>query len=1385
MSDRQEHFPHLNQAEQTAVKNVQADGDITIETITQNITQIVIKETGDSPPKIIKIDWRKVCHKVLMQQQENQRLRCKATELGFELNVYVPLGLVERKQQQRRSASDNVEREEVYQLSKEVITKEYEHDAFLNEVIGVNSTDNKHVAIVGEPGAGKTTLLTNIADWIDKNEKGLPIFISLANLQNKSLEDYLLKVWLEEALNFIDSEARVYQDAVKESLKKRFRGGVVWLLLDGLDEMAVSSSTSALATIQSQLSGWVVKARVALTSRLNVWDFRLNNPLANFETYRTLEFAKEQVEQFIKEWFAAANNILIGTQLQTKLEESQYQRVRELVKNPLRLALLCQTWFYKQGELPETRAELYQRFVQDFYREWKSELHSITWTEKQELNKALGKLALAGIKNQARFRLGENLAYEVMGEQLFKSACDWGWLNLVDRDVETNDPVYAFFHPSFQEYFAATAIDDWHFFLNHIPKNPRQGSYRIFEPQWKEPMLLWLGRPEDKLRQQKESFIKALVEFDDGCGEWLSQAQVDEGFYEYQAYFLAAAGIAEFGSCSRADEIVKQIVQWSFGYVDEEGKKHRFLYLIQEGAQEALQETERTKAIARLVTLLNSTEDEYIPLLATRSLEEIGTGNETVIARLVELLGSTRDKSIKMQAAESLGKIDPGNETAIAALVELLESTQDEYEDYIEYYEFCQNVVDTLREIGTGNETAIEALVELIDSTNYENTFLYYGNTFLYYENTLWNAAYSLEKIGTGNETAITRLEELLDSTQDGYKRWVAAKSLGKIDPGNETAITRLEELCEPTALAKMAWSIEEELRESTEDEAPYECQVIESLWEIAPGNENAIAALVELIGSTEDENTYYPVADTLRKIGTGNEAAITRLVELLDSTEDEYTPWTRIQAAESLGDIGSGNETAIAALVELLGSTQDESTRMAAADSLGKIEPGNQTAIAALEELLDSTQDEDIRRQAAYSLGKIEPGNQTAITALVELLGSTQDEDIRRQAAYSLEKIGTGNETAITRLEELLDSTEDEKTLWDVAYNLGKIDPGNETAINSLIRLLRSTQDEDIRRQGTSHLGKIGNGNETAITCLVKLLDSTEYENTRIRAVESLEKIDPGNEIAIAASVALLGLLGPSGFIPSNVVNSLKKIDPGNETAIAALVQLLESSKDEFTRIQAARTLKKISLPNNFEQVVSALKDSLNDSQRFNQQCYGFIWNCAQNMTYPAFYQAWHKDTLDTSAIQSLDLADLPQILTEEIAKDVELRDKVQLICIDGSKIMDKDNPAVEIYDQMLDYDCSERANGEPETIPSLKSYWHSLQRKSNKLMVMVFYDSTALKPEWVGFSQSLIDALKTFKGAICVVTEQPVDNLKQFSSREPHLFENLVEWITSNHLD
>ncbi|MBO1047809.1 MAG: NACHT domain-containing protein [Dolichospermum sp. DEX182a] len=488
-----------------------------------------------------EIDWLKICHTKLEDQQK--QIRKNASEMGFELDFPpVPLGLVERKHQQRRD--ENVDRKDVYQLEKEVIAKIYEHDDFLEQVINQNPAGkNKHIAMVGEPGAGKTTLLTAIASYIKNENKELPIVISLGSLQGMTLEEYILKKWLPDITPTSE---------IEEQLKRRFSKDGVWLLLDGVDEMGESSPTAALNKISQALTDWLGKARVVLTCRLNVWDANpLYNDLRGFDTYKTQEFNPEQIDQFIENWFKCDDKIQRGEELKAKLREPGKERIRELVTNPLRLSLLCQIFYQdKHGELPETKAGLFDLYAKYFYY-WKStpetqELRDSPELQK-ELHQGLGKLALEGIKRDARFRLNKSLVVEVMTERLFKLARDVGWLNLVDRDV------YAFFHPNFQEYFAALVIDDWHYFLNHNNANPnpsiqyknKKCVYRVFEKKWKEVILFWMGR-EDIISPIKNEFMLEMSKFEDGCDFKNNCVNI----WKWDLFHIAENCFQEFTDCS-------------------------------------------------------------------------------------------------------------------------------------------------------------------------------------------------------------------------------------------------------------------------------------------------------------------------------------------------------------------------------------------------------------------------------------------------------------------------------------------------------------------------------------------------------------------------------------------------------------------------------------------------------------------------------------------------------------------------------------------------------------------------------------------------------------------------------------------------------------------
>jgi HEAT repeat protein/energy-coupling factor transporter ATP-binding protein EcfA2 len=1132
--------------------------------------QVKSPSPTDTPPPPKGINWRQVCQDML-EAQNQRRLTTNPLTVGdgvaFELDeIYVPLGLVERKQQRRVGGDVSPDQgSRIYEPEiTDEITKTFQQDEFFEQVLRFGRS--RRIAIIGEPGAGKTTLLQKIAVWVLDNTEDIPIWISLADLQGKTLKAYLLQNWLEDATRTV-----YVSEEMQKALGELFNSKRVWLLLDAVDEMSVETyGNTPLQWIANQITGWIADARVVLTCRLNVWDAG-KNALEIFEVYRNLDFSygdaqtPDQVEQFIKHWFKPKPQL--AEQLRAELDQPGRERIKDAVKNPLRLALLCRTWALGQGGLPNTKAGLYQQFTAALY-EWKQDRFPTTSSQRQELNQALGELAKRAISEEkTKYRLRQSFVCSVLGEpekELFGLALQLGWLNQVGVAAEAEnrgEKVYAFYHPTFQEYFAAQAVEDWHYFLNHTVHNPIQGTYRIFEQQWKEVILLWLGR-DDVPYQQKDEFIKALLEFKDGCGEGFFEGYRYRGFYEYRAYFLAALGIAEFSDCSQSDEIVTQLVEWGIGDFNP--------------ARAALQQTERRRAIAALVQLLSSTEDEITRRYVASFLRKIGTGNPEAIAALVQLLKSTEDETTRRLTTDSLGEIGSGSSEAINALVQLLESTKNEY--------ICQQAV------------------------------------------------YNLGKVGIGNETALIALEQFIKSTEDENIRRLA----------------------------------------------------VYNLWKVGRGNVIASISSVQLIKSTEDEYTYWQevAAGSSREDGAGNTGSITALVQLLESTQDEEI---RLLAATSLGELGRDNETAIMALVQLLKSTKNESIRRQVVSSLRKIAIGNSEAIAALVQLLQSTEDETTCRRTVVSLGEIGLSSPEAIKALVQIIESTKNEYTRQQAIYSLGKVGLSNPEAIKALMRQLDSSEDKYTRWQAASSLGNIDPGNSEAVKVLVQLLESTHNRAIRRQ----------------------------------AADSLKKILRDEQL---------------------------------EEAIAVLKNYLSAETYD----------------QNFQQF---------------RECYEVIWHCAHHMSYSAFYQAWHTQAILTHPElqeitsmgsnfinQSLNLAELPRSLSAAVANEPILCQSIHLICIDGSKFIDRDNPATKIYTEMVKSGCPKCEDSTPKTMQELQAYWDLLD--TDKRVVLVFYENT-------GFSETFLDALSKFDGAICVITAQTLDNIPLQCFSSGRAIADIVEWL------
>lgn len=984
-----------------------------------------------------KINWRDVCRVMLQKSLPIHpfitQFEGKAEELE---KLDISLGSVkpDRSSHLPDEAEDNetLERDAAGTLrdrnSEYLIGQEYQQAEFFEQVLrqGNSQTKGRKLAIVGKSGSGKTLLLQKIAAWVLDKTEDVPIWISASEMGTGLLNPYWQEKWLKKAAKGRNTPALDWQEGFQELLAS----GRVWLLVDGIDEIGqdyFSGKGESLSRLLQHLGNLIDRVRIVVTCRTHTWQ---NNPktLSAFDIYHTLALNyPREVRSFIERWFDPSHlpatqertEENLGKQLCQALDRPGRERLRHWVQNPSCLGLLCRLWQQQPGELPQTQAELYGQLVEQLYQ-WKAGTVHATSIQQQQLNKALGKLALQAMQYTiSSARLSHRFVTEVLGREaeLLPTILQLGWLHPVRNDGESsNERYYAFFDTTFQAYFAASAIEDWRFFLNHSLGSEEKetqtdssdsfsrAAYRIFDRQWKAVILLWLGRTDIKT-EIKETFIQALVEFDDRCGK--------DNYYGKRAYLLAAAGIAEFKECTRTDEILEQLLQWGFGNF--EGTK-----AIAASARMALEETHPSKAIEAIIALIQSTKDKQSQKQAFSCLEKIGRGNPEAIAALIGLIDTTENPLIRIQAAESLGKIDTGNVIAISSLIEQIEDNCQE--------ETWQNALNALTKIGKNNPKAIAALIRALHT---------YGNFSI--QRQLFQA---IEVIGKANSTAIAALVQLIRTNEDEALRRQAAESLETIDPGNPTAIAILIQL--------LTHSNNEEVRK----------QAVYSLGEITPGNTEAIAALVNILNRTKDVFLRWTAISSLGKIGSGDSEAIAALEKLIRSDRDEEK-LLRKDAIESLGKIDPNNPHAIAALVESLHSTDDESVRRETAESLGNLDPGNPSAIVALTQLLHISKDPFTRRQAAVSLGKIDPGNLDALKFLIELLQNNREPAIHSLAAESLGNLGIHNPAAIATLIRTIQTTQDKDTLRSAARSLGKIGSYNRDAIATLVKALRSASDE------------------------------------------------------------------------------------------------------------------------------------------------------------------------------------------------------------------------------------------------------------------------------------------------------------------------------------
>jgi len=823
-------------------------------------------------------------------------------------DVFIPLELKEKK-------LDKSDQSEEYQKKNQFFPISYQ--TFLDDKLEQGNTEKsrgERVAIVGEPGAGKTTLLQYTAYRLlkeDRFEFDIPIVIFIKQLTDfnadNPIKDQIDQV-IEQTNNF---------DKIKNSSKVK-----LWLFLDGVDE--VNSEHDILFHLNHWINnlddlynkGYLPKIKVVLNCRINTWVVDLNHPLSNFETFYTSEITPDQVKQFIDESFFREEPEKADELKKQLFETSQNRRLKDLVKNPLMLTMLCAIWEETQTQsegLPNTQFELYRKYIR-FYKKWNdNKKSSNNKVLEQDFNNLIQFLGILGrnaldrnetnlspyqirisdidkAKSELKQKLEESYIY-----YLKKLALNLGLLEKQQQGASEEES-YFFFHPTFQEFFAAWVIDDWDFFLpryhTNYPVKDESGKYkpyRVFDPQWKQVILFWVGRRDEQQQEQKQQdFIFHLENFEAGFGNF--------NFYRIRGHCLIAACIPELLDYGWTLQNNPEIL-WVEHFVE---YIVRFAVVEYIEAKEALKETDSHLASQFLISYLQHENNDL---------------------RSVELLPVKW--ALKFQVIT--------DRNIIQSLISCLQ-----YENW----EVRKTVTEALE--GTTYPDAIKALISCLQ---YENNSV--G----------WSAVWSLR--GTTNPEAISALISHLQYENESVRSKAAQALKGTTDPDAiKVLISRLQEEEDWTVQEHVELALSGTTKDNNTIQSLVYClqdenrEVRKAATKALEGttDTNAIKTLISCLqDKNEDSFVRFSAAGALE--GTTDPDVIKTLISCLqDKNEDNLV---RRSATDALQ--GTTDPDAIKALISCLKDEDDESVRGSAAQALqGTTDPN------AIQALISCVQDEN-----------------------------------------------------------------------------------------------------------------------------------------------------------------------------------------------------------------------------------------------------------------------------------------------------------------------------------------------------------------------------------------------------------------------------------------
>ncbi len=405
------------------------------------------------------------------------------------------------------------------------------------------------IVLLGDPGSGKTTLARQLTAELARQRRSAadapaaatitPVFVRLAEFGKQRELDGSL-----DLVAFV--AACVRRDGCPDPekfLRDELRRGRCIVLLDGLDELGRDAAAAELTRFLAAFVGNYPRNRFVITSRRAGFDAGPWQKLG-FANLAVAPWDDDQMRLFVDRWYAEHAG---GTSARVRAEAAQRAdalsaailenpRLRAVATSPLMLSILA-ALHHGHAVLPRRRAELYAKIADTLLQSWEAAkfsarpgdlLHGAV-LEGREYAWLLGHVALSMQQHDLTVAPHWWLADHVCGYlrdtlgldlARAKGETDRVIRYLDERAgllVQRGRGLYAFWHLTFQEYFAAEAL------LMLPAADGGRGLLEVLgphlhHPRWTEVVRLVVSQLTPT---QTPALLRAILDDPDPVGRFL------------------------------------------------------------------------------------------------------------------------------------------------------------------------------------------------------------------------------------------------------------------------------------------------------------------------------------------------------------------------------------------------------------------------------------------------------------------------------------------------------------------------------------------------------------------------------------------------------------------------------------------------------------------------------------------------------------------------------------------------------------------------------------------------------------------------------------------------------------------------------------------------